>query len=260
MKLRLNHLALTRPLAFVDLETTSLSVPAARVVEIAIVRVGPGGRERRLSARLDPGVPIPPAATAVHAISDWHVRGRPRFGQVAPHLAEFLSGCDLAGYNLARYDLPVLCAEFRRAGVALGLAGRAVVDPYQIFSRREPRDLGAAVAFYLGERHPGAHSATADALAAARVLDAQVGRYPDLPADAAGLHRLLVGVDVSGRFRLDPQGGVAFASGKYAGVALGEVAERDAGYLRWMLGTDLLDDARELVEGSLAQQSLRDPY
>lgn len=247
------HLRLTRPLAVLDAETTGPSPAAARVVEFAALKLWPDGRRPQMfRARVNPGRPIPPAATAVHGITDADVRHKPPFAAVARPLAEFLRGCDLAGFNLARYDLPILAGEFTRAGVPFPLAGRAVVDAYRLFTRREPRDLAAAVRLYTGREHRVTHAAAADAWATARVLDAQVARYPDLPPDPAGLHRVLVEVDVGGRFRRGPGGEVVFGFGKYLGVPLAEVADWARGYLDWLLTTDLLDDARELVRWARA--------
>jgi DNA polymerase-3 subunit epsilon len=248
----LTHLRLSRPLAVLDVEATGLSPSAARVVEVAALRLDPGDHPRLFRTRLNPGCPIPPAATAVHRITDHDVRHAPPFSAVARPLADLLGGCDLAGFNLAAYDLLLLTHEFARAGVAFPLAGRAVVDVYRLFTRQEPRDLAAAVRFYTGRDHALAHAAAADAWATAEVLDCQVARYPDLPPDPAGLHRLLVEVDVGRRFRRGPGGAVALNFGKYQGVPLAEVAGHDPGYLRWVLTTDLLDDARVFVGRALA--------
>ncbi len=246
------HLRLSRPLAVLDVEATGLSPSAARVVEVAALTLRPDARPTLFRARVNPGCPIPPAATAVHRITDHDVRHAPPFPALARPLADLLGGCDLAGFNLVAYDLPLLAHEFARAGVPFPLAGRAVVDVYRLFTRQEPRDLAAAVRFYAGREHTLAHSAAADAWATAEVLDRQLARYPDLPPDPTGLHRLLVEVDVGRRFRRSPGGAVALNFGKYQGVPLAEVAGHDPGYLRWVLTTDLLDDARALVARALA--------
>ena len=246
------HLRLTRPLAVLDTETTGLSPGSARVIDAAALKLWPdGSRPQMFRVRVHPGGPIPPAATAVHGITDADVRARPPFSAVARSFAGFLRGCDLAGFNLAGFDLPILAHEFARAGVPFPLAGRAVIDAYRVFVRMEARDLTTAVQFYTGEDHAHAHSAAADAWATAAVLDAQVGRYPDLPATPAELHRLLVEVDIGGRFRRGPDGGVVLGFGKFQGVPLVVVADRAPDYLRWLLTTDLLDDARELVRRAL---------
>lgn len=251
MDLLFPHLRLSRPLTTIDVETTSLSPSAARVVEVAALKLRPGDRPQLFRTRVNPGEGIPPAATAVHGITDADVRDQPPFGSVARFLAAFLDGSDLAGFNLANYDLPVLAHEFARARVPFPLAGRAIVDVFRLFTRMEPRDLNAAVRFYTGREHRAAHSAAADVLATARVLDCQLARYPELPATPTDLHRLLVEVDVARRFKRGTSGEVVMGFGKYQNVPLVQVAGRDPGYLRWVLTTDLLDDARTLVGRAL---------
>jgi DNA polymerase-3 subunit epsilon len=197
-----SRLILDRPLAVLDLETTGLSPADARVVEVAVVTLRPDAPPGLFATRVNPGVPIPPAATAVHGITDADVAAEPRFAVVAGRLLVRLRGCDLAGFNLAGYDLPVLAREFARVGLRLPLAGRAVVDVLHLFRRQEPRDLAAAVRLYLGRGHDQAHGAAADA----EVLQAQLARYPELPHRPAELHRILVEVDVGRRFRAGPGG------------------------------------------------------
>lgn len=247
MDLLFPHLRLSRPLVVIDVETTSLSPSAARVVEVAALKLRPGDRPQMLRTRANPRERIPPAATAVHGITDADVCDKPTFTAIARSFAQFLDGADLAGFNLASYDLPVLTHEFARSRVSFTLAGRAVIDVFRLFTRMEPRDLSAAVRFYTGREHRLAHSATADVLATARVLDCQIARYPELSAEPANLHRLLVEVDIARRFRRSTDGEIVMGFGKYQQVPLVQVAERDQGYLEWLLTTDLLDDARNLV-------------
>ena len=168
--------------------------------------------------------------------------------RVAAGLARRLDGCDLAGFGISGFDLPLLAAEFARAGIPFRLTGRAVLDALGVFQSHEPRDLSAAVRFYLGRDHAGAHSAAADTLAAAaEILDEQVRRY-GLPVTPAALHAALVEVDVAGKFRR-ADGGVAFAFGKYAGRPLADVAAADPGDLEWVLARPFLDDVHALVRG-----------
>ena len=244
------NLALDRPLAFIDLETTGLDPRNDRIVELAVARFGPGDALLRLHRIVDPGRPIPPAAAAIHGIGDDQVAGRPRFAEVALLLLHFLEGCDLAGFNVRRFDLPFLAAELGRCGLELPLAGRSVVDAQQLYHRQHPRDLASAVRRYLGRDHGEAHSAMGDALAAAEVLDAQVGAEPGLPPSASGLHAALVEVDVAGKFRREG-GRVVLGFGKHDGRPLREVARDEPGYLEWMLRQPLLADARALVERAL---------
>jgi len=248
MTVPLLHLILTRPLAAIDLESTGVDVARDRVVEIAVVKFAPGGATDVFHRLVDPGVPIPAAATAVHGVADAAVAAAPAFAAIARDLCGFLDGSDLAGFGLAAFDLPLLAAEFARAGVRFAVAGRAVLDALGAYRRFEPRDLAHAVRFYAGRDHAGAHAA----LAAVEVLDRQVGYY-SLPAEVAALHTALVEVDAAGRFRTDAAGRVAFGFGKHAGRRLADVARTDPGYLRWMLGPSFLDDVRALVRRALVR-------
>lgn len=243
---RLRHLTLDRPLAVIDLESTGTDPATDRVVEVAVLTVAPDGTEELFATRVNPGRPIPAAATAVHDIGDVDVRDAPAFAALARRLAV----CDLAGFGIAGFDLPLLVAEFARAGVPFSLAGRAVLDALAVYRRHETRTLSAAVAFYLGRDHADAHAAGADAVAAAAVLDAQVARY-GLPAAPADLHAVLVEVDVAGKFRRGPGGAVVFAFGKHAGRPLADVARTDADYLGWMLTRPFLADVHDRVRAAL---------
>jgi DNA polymerase-3 subunit epsilon len=250
----LERLILRRPLAILDCETTSRDAASAKVVELSVLIVRPDGSVHHRTRRVDPEIPIPAAATRVHSITDEDVAGEPSFRLLAGGLLKLLAGCDLAGFNLRKYDLRVLDAEFRRAGRSLPLAGRRVVDAMEIYHAKEPRDLAAAVRFYLGRDHEGAHGAAADALATAEVLDAQLERYCDLPRDLEGLAAALqpVGsIDLGGCFRKDAEGEVVLNFGKHRDRALAELARAHPDYLRWMLAGGFLGDAKEIAADAL---------
>ena len=252
MRLRFRRLRPVRPVCALDVETTGVDPRTDRVVEVGVVRVEPDGRLTTLAQLVDPGRTIPPAATAIHGLADGDVAGRPPFAAIAPGLLAFLDGADLVGFHLA-FDLLVLAAEFGRAGLALDLAGRAVLDALTVFRRKEPRDLAAAVRFYLGRDHRDGHRAAADARAALDVLDAQLARYPDLPARPEDLHRRLVEVDVASRLRLGADGRPALAFGRHRGRPLADVAAIDPGYLDWVLeAIPLLSDAADLIRAAVA--------
>lgn len=244
-----------RPIVFFDLETTGTDPSSDRIVEISVLRIDPDGHRETRTRRLDPGRPIPPEATAVHGISDEDVRDAPTFRQVARSLLEFLGDADLAGFNIRRFDVPLLDREFMDCDLELGLEQRRVVDAMAIFHRKERRDLAAAVAFYLGRSHEGAHSAEGDVLATADVLEAQLDRYSDLPRGVAELDRWgrrhANEVDASGKFLREGER-VVFAFGKHRGRALDDVATEDRDYLEWLMGTDFPADARLLVRRALA--------
>ena len=245
----LRHLTLSRPLVVLDLESTGPCPSTDRIVEVGLIRLSPGARPLRFRRYVDPEMAIPSSSTAVHGITDDHVAGSPRFATLAPRLCRLLEGADLAGFGIARFDLPLLAAEFRRAEVEYTISGRRVIDALRIYHDRERRDLTSAVSFYCETEHDGAHTALADAEASLAVLDAQVGRY-GLPADPEELAALTAGLDVAGRLRLE-DGVAVFGFGRHRGVALSEVASDDPGYLRWFLNQDFLDDAKALVREAL---------
>lgn len=237
---------LDRPLAFFDLETTGLNPGRDRIVEMALVVLFPDGSVQERLRRFNPGVPIPAAASAIHGITDADVAGEPPFAHRARSLVELLDPCDLAGFNIRRFDLPMLLAELRRAGLAFDVSGRRIVDVQAIFHREERRDLSAAARFYLGREHEDAHSALADIRTSAAVLAAQLDRYSHLPRDVGGLHGYCdecvpfeTEVD---RWFLDAGDGLLFRRGKHRGRPLDEVAAQERDYLEWMLGTEDMDE------------------
>jgi DNA polymerase-3 subunit epsilon len=249
MTMELKHLTLSRPLVVLDLESTGLNPSNDRIVEIALVVLSPGSPFRFFHSLVNPARSIPSLATAIHGIADADVADAPRFKTIAADLAHRLNGCDLAGFGLSSFDLPLLSAEFARAGISFPLAGRAILDALQVYRRHEPRSLAAAVAFYLARDHTGAHSALADAHAAIEVLDKQVGMYA-LPPTPNELHAKLVEVDIAAKFRRT-DAGVVFGFGKYAGRLLDEIARADPYYLEWVLKQPFLDDVHALVRAAL---------
>jgi DNA polymerase-3 subunit epsilon len=237
---------LDRPLAFFDLETTGLNPRADRIVELALVRVAPDGDVLERVRRFNPGVPIPAEASRVHGITDADVADEPPFSARARSLLELLNPCDLAGFNIRRFDLPMLLAEFRRAGLDLELKGRRIVDIQAIFHREERRDLSAAARFYLEREHAEAHSALSDTRTAAAVLAAQLGRYGHLPRDLQGLHAYCDEVapfetEVDRWFQRT-EAGLVFRRGRHRGKALNEIAALERDYLDWMLSAEDMDE------------------
>ena len=249
---------LTRPVAFIDLETTGLNRSRDRIVELALLILYPDGRTIDRVRRFNPGIPIPPEATAVHGISDHDVAGEAPFKSRARSLAAVLEECDLAGFNIRGFDLPILLEEFRRSGVPFDIRGRGLIDAQMIFHRQEPRDLAAAARFYLDDDHADAHSARGDVLITARVLAAQLSRYADLPAGMDGLHAYCDQIRpfetaFDKWFSGSGPENYVFRRGKHQGKRLAEVAARSPDYLDWMLGAEdmpgeVLDVVREALE------------
>jgi DNA polymerase-3 subunit epsilon len=249
---------LERPIVFLDLETTGLRISMDRIIELALIRFGTNGDVLERVRRFNPEMPIPKEATAVHGITDEDVANEPPFVARARSLFELLDPCDLAGFNLRRFDLPMLLSEFRRAGISFETQDRKLVDVQVIFHREEPRDLGAAVRFYLGRELEDAHSALADIRATAAVLTAQFERYPNLPRDIGGLDQYCNEVrpfqtEVDLWFVTDAAGGRTFRRGKHRDRLLLEVALTEPDYLRWMLANEEMDPSvKEIVRAALS--------
>lgn len=253
----LKHIRLQRPLVALDPETTGRRVQADRIVEIGTIELLPDGTNQIRTRRLNPGIPIPAEATAVHGITDADVAGEMAFEQIARNLAAYLDGCDLCGFNLWNFDLKLLAAEFKRAGVPFSAAGRHVIDPCRIYHKREPRDLTAALRFYCGMEHEGAHGAEADVLAALLVLDGQVERYGDLPRTIPELHASMDYpdlVDPDGKFVRREDGVIAFAFSDHHGKPVDDVARTDPGFLEWMLKKDFSDEAKAVARDALGRR------
>lgn len=232
-------LQLQRPIAFFDLETTGVRIGRDRIVQIGVVRVLPDGSRERWQTLVNPEIPIPPEATAVHGISDLDVTFAPRLQDVAEELLDRLKEADLAGFNVLRFDVPFLSEELHRVNVAWDTSRLRVVDVQRIYHQMERRDLSAAVKFYLDRAHDGAHDALADVEATADVLIAQLVRYGQLPRDVDQLG-LLSGdrqrpPDPAGKLQFDEQGGICLGFGKYKGWPLEQIGRHDPGYMQWLL-------------------------
>jgi DNA polymerase-3 subunit epsilon len=244
-------LKLDRPLVVFDTETTGTNPRSDRIVEIACLKIHPDGRREQWVRRLNPRMPIPPASTAIHGIGDADVKDAPTFKAVAPELARFLEGCDLAGYNISGFDLPVLRTAFLQAGVPFDVADRRLVDAQRIFFAKEPRHLSAAARFYCRVEHEGAHGALADAEMTLKVLAGQLSRYDELPRSVNELHELYCAgldqdVDPEGRIRL-VKGEPTVNFGKNRGRTLKDISREEPGFLRWILKGDFSQPVKDLA-------------
>ena len=240
-------LKLTRPLVFFDLETTGTNITHDRIVEISIVKLMPDGTVVERSRRLNPEMPIPAEATAVHHITDDDVAGEPTFRQVAASLSKLLQGCDIAGFNSNRFDIPLLDQEFHRAGVDFDLNGVRFVDVQTIYHKKEPRTLVAAYRYYCGKELEEAHSALADTRATMEVLMAQLDVYDDLPVDLDGLSEFANpnrNVDLLGRLIYDDNKREVINFGKYKGRLAEEVLTSDPGYYNWIMQGDFAQNTK----------------
>ena len=245
------NITLQRPIAFLDLETTGVNLVSDRIVEIGIVKVMPDGSEVRKRRLVNPQMPIPAEAIAVHGITDAMVAEAPSFRQVANEVKQFLDDCDLAGYNSNRFDWPMLVEEFLRAGLEFDLSGRRMLDVQRIFHAMEPRTLSAALRFYCGEELVGAHSAEADAAATWQVFNAQLERYPVLGNTLETVIKQIGDepmVDMARRFVME-KGIEVFNFGKYKGRPVAEVLRAEPQYYDWMMKGDFpMHTKRKLSE------------
>ena len=242
-------LALNRPIIFFDIESTGLSPVKDRIVEISLLKVYPDGREESKTRRINPECPIPPETTAIHGISDDDVKDCPTFRQIAKSLASEFVGCDIAGYNSNRFDIPMLAEEFIRAGVEINLGQYRFVDVQNIFHKMEQRTLEAAYRFYCNEELKDAHSAEADTRATYEVLKAQLDRYPDQLQNniefLAQFSQQNRNVDLAGRIILNDKSEPIINFGKHKGRSVQEVLLQELGYYGWILGSDFPEDTKK---------------
>lgn len=234
-------LNLKNPIVFLDLETTGVDPSRDRIVEISLVKVMPDGTKEVKTRRINPEMPIPPAATAVHGITDEDVKDCPRFREIAKSLAAYIEGCDFGGFNSNKFDIPVLAEEFLRAGVDIDLKKRKMVDVQNIFHKMEQRTLVAAYKFYCDKDLENAHSAEADTLATYEVLMAQLDRYDELKNDIdflADFSSRSQFVDYAGRIVYDEKGVEVFNFGKHKGRSVAEVFREEPSYYSWMMNGD----------------------
>jgi DNA polymerase-3 subunit epsilon len=248
------QLNLTKPLAFFDLETTGINVGSDRIVEISIVRVSLDNSTEILTKKVNPTIPIPEFSSKIHGIYDKDVAGCPTFKELAPQLAQFLTNCDLAGFNSNKFDVPVLVEEFLRADIDFDLRNRKLIDVQNIFHIMEPRNLSAAYKFYCDKPLHNAHSAEADTIATYEIFKAQLERYQGVEQvddkgnktipvknDMAVLSTLTArnrNADLAGRIIFNDKDQEVFAFGKHKDKTVREVFEKEPSYYNWMMQGD----------------------
>lgn len=245
-------LTLSRAIAFIDLETTGVSLSTDRIVEIAIIKLLPDGTRQVKRKLINPQVPIPASSSDIHGITDDMVKDAPTFKMAANEIKVFIENCDLGGYNSNRFDIPILMEEFLRAGLEVDLSKRRMVDVQHIFYTMEPRTLTAAYKFYCEKELTHAHSAEADIAATIDVLEAQLGRYSQLGnsidsiLSVIGEEKL---VDYARRFGFDDKGCEIFNFGKHKGKVVIDVLKAEPQYYDWMMRGDFpLHTKQKLTE------------
>ena len=243
------ELNLTRPLCFFDLETTGTNVAKDRIVEIAILKVYSNGNRESRTWLVNHEMRIPKEAEAVHKISNEKVANEPTFKQLAPTINEMISGCDLAGYNSNRFDIPLLAEEMLRAGIDFDLRNTLAIDVQTIFHKMEQRTLAAAYKFYCGKDLFDAHSAEADTMATYEVLKSQLDRYSDLENDAkwlAAFSERVPCADVAGLIAFDKAGREIFTFGKYKGKCVEDIFDQEPGYFSWIQTADFPEYSKKV--------------
>ncbi|MFN5168706.1 MAG: exonuclease domain-containing protein [Cyclobacteriaceae bacterium] len=262
------NLTLKIPLCVFDLETTGTNVTQDRILELALIKVMPSGEEVRKHYLVNPERPIPQESTAIHGITDQDVSGKPAFREIARELARFLEGADLAGFNIVKFDLPMLVEEFLRAGVDFDYSRKRIVDAQRIFHLMEKRTLSAAYRFYCQQELTNSHTAEADTQATLDVLRAQIARYENqdvtdglgkkigvIKNNTEDLARLTMQdvVDLAGRMIRTESGDVVFNFGKHKNKTVLQVLKDEPSYYDWMMNGDFpLDTKRKLTELKLS--------
>lgn len=240
-----------KPIVFFDLETTGTSTTSDRIVQIAAAKLQPSlnGEIEIKKVLVNPGMPIPPGATKVHGITNEMVKDKPTFASYAKSLFELMSGCNLAGFNIRTFDVPLLAEEFSRVGIDFPEPGMCYFDSCRIFHSKEPRDLSAAVRFYTGSELTGAHDAGADVVGTIEVFRAQMKKYTELQdMDEKQLDLFCTGgknvLDLAGKIAINDDGVPVYTFGK----AIGKPVSSDKGFGEWMLKGDFNTDTKNVLK------------
>ncbi len=250
------QLKLEKPLIFFDLETTGTNITHDRIVELSLIKVYPDGHTESKTRRLNPEMHIPAEATAVHHITDEMVKNEPTFRQISKALLAIFEGCDIAGFNSNKFDVPLLIEEFGRAGLNFEVAGRRFVDVQNIFHKMEQRTLVAAYKFYCGKNLEDAHSALADTQATYEVLMSQLDRYSELENDVEKLAEFSKSgrnVDLAARIVLNDKDEPVFNFGKHKGQPVKEVFRREPSFYSWMMQGDFAKNTKDVITAIYAE-------
>lgn len=243
-------LRLERPLIFFDLETTGTNVTQDRIVELSYIKVFPDGNREEKTRRLNPEMPIPAAATAVHHITDEDVADAPTFRQIAKSLHSIFENCDIAGFNSNKFDVPMLIEEFDRAGLSFDTSSRRFIDVQTIFHKMEQRTLVAAYKFYCGKDLENAHSALSDTQATLEVLMSQLDRYQNLENNVeflADFSNQNGALDLAARIVKNENGEPIFNFGKHKGKTVKEVLRREPSFYDWMMQGDFSKNTKDVL-------------
>lgn len=245
----------TRPIVFIDIESTGVNTQQDRIIEIGIIKIHPDGHEEFLSSLINPDIPIPPEAIKIHGITDADVAGKPNFKEFAQKLLDFIKDCDLGGFAINRFDLPLLEAEFQRAGVYYSRKEKLIIDVLTIYHEFEPRNLSAAYKKYCNKELEGAHRSEVDVRATVEVFKSQLEQHEKLPKDILGLHEFCNRKDPNwfdseGKFTWMGDA-VVINFSKYQGRTLEDIAKNEIGFLNWILNKDFSPEVKKIAEDAI---------
>tara|TARA_R110002074_G_scaffold341758_2_gene512280 strand:- start:117 stop:944 length:828 start_codon:yes stop_codon:yes gene_type:complete len=246
------NLKLKQPIVFFDLETTGVNIAKDRIVEISILKVFPNGNKESKTWLVNPEVEIPAESTAVHGITNEKVASEPTFKELATKVNEMIKGCDLAGFNSNRFDIPLLAEELMRVGIDFDMNGRKAIDVQVIFHKKEQRTLGAGYQFYCGRELEGAHGAEADTNATYEILLAQVDKYEDIGNTVDALSEFSTHgerADFAGFILMNDDKQEIFSFGKYKGRTVEEVFIENPGYNNWIQNADFPLYTKKVLKG-----------
>jgi len=235
------ELKLEKPIIFFDLETTGINIAKDRIVEISILKILPNGNKESKTWLVNPEMEIPKESSDIHGITNERVVTEPTFSELALEVSKMIEGCDLAGFNSNRFDIPLLAEEMLRADVDFDMKGRVAVDVQVIFHKKEERTLSAGYKFYCGKSLENAHSAEADTLATYEILKAQLDKYDDVENDINFLSEYSTfkkRADFAGFIQFDEDENEIFTFGKYKGQKVAEILRKDKGYFSWIQNAD----------------------
>ncbi|MBN9295037.1 MAG: ribonuclease H-like domain-containing protein [Flavobacteriia bacterium] len=235
------EIQLKRPIVTFDIESTGLNVSKDRIIEIAILKVHPDGKEETFESLVNPKTEISREIEELTGISNEDVKGQPEFAEIATNVLQFIDGCDLVGYNFHKLDIPLLAEEFLRVGIDFNIEERKLIDVQNIFHKMEQRTLAAAYLFYCKKELENAHSAMADTKATWNVLNAQLNHYSDLQKDVDFLADFSKNsnnkyADFSGRLVRNEKNEIVYNFGKHKGKTVAEVNKTEPGYYGWFIG------------------------
>ncbi|MBL7148406.1 MAG: 3'-5' exonuclease [Nanoarchaeota archaeon] len=250
------NIQLNKPLVFIDLETTGIETLRDRIVELSALKINPDNTEESITLRINPQIPIPPEATAIHGIKDNDVANKSTFKEHSLMIKNFLEGCDLGGFNLKKFDLEILEAEFKRAEVEFSKENRFILDVMTIYHKFNPRDLAAAHKEYCNKEIENHHSAEHDVRATIDIFKSQLETHKELPRNIGELHdfcnerKPAHWIDDKGKF-IWINNDVVINFSSHKGKLLSEMVKNESGFLRWILDRDFLPDAKDIVSEAL---------